>query len=81
MSYGLDGRVSNSGRDKIFLLFTISRPALGSKGPPTQWVRGPISQRVKRPGRETDHSPPSSAEMKNGGAILQLLHMSSWRST
>jgi hypothetical protein len=29
------------------------------------WLPG-----VKRPGREADHSPPSSAEIKNGGAIL-----------
>jgi hypothetical protein len=33
------------------------------------------SQRVKRPGREADHSPPSSAEVKNGGAISPLLHL------
>jgi hypothetical protein len=25
---------------------------------------------VKRPGREADHSPPSSAEVKNGGTVL-----------
>jgi hypothetical protein len=33
---------------------------------------------VKRPGREGDQSPPSSAEVKNGGAIPSLAHMSSW---
>jgi hypothetical protein len=33
---------------------------------------------VKRPGREADHSPPSSAEVKNGGAIPPLSHMPSW---
>jgi hypothetical protein len=27
---------------------------------------------IKRPGREADHSPPSSAEVKNGGAIPPL---------
>jgi hypothetical protein len=32
-----------------------------------------------RPGREADHSPASSAEVKNGGAIPPLLHMSSLR--
>jgi hypothetical protein len=32
---------------------------------------------VKRPGREADHSHPSSAEVKNGGSIPQLHHMSS----
>jgi hypothetical protein len=33
---------------------------------------------VKRPEREADHSPPSSAEVKNGGAIPPLPHMYSW---
>jgi hypothetical protein len=36
--------------------------------------------RVKRPGREADHSLPSSAEVKNGGATPPLPHMPSWRS-
>jgi hypothetical protein len=31
-------------------------------------------------GREADLSPPSSAEIKNGGAIPALPHMSSWHS-
>jgi hypothetical protein len=37
-------------------------------GPPNllsnQWVPGALSPRVKRPGREADHSPPASAEVK-----------------
>jgi hypothetical protein len=32
---------------------------------------------VKRLGREADHSPPSSTEVKNGGAIPSLPHISS----
>jgi hypothetical protein len=32
--------------------------------PPIQWVPGALSLGVKRPGREVDHSPPSSAEVK-----------------
>jgi hypothetical protein len=32
---------------------------------PIQWVPGALSLGVKRPVRETDHSPPSSAEVKN----------------
>jgi hypothetical protein len=36
---------------------------------------------VRRPGRETDHSPRSSAEVnKNDGAIPPLPRMSSWHS-
>jgi hypothetical protein len=36
----------------------------GSTQPPTQWVLGALSPWVKRPGRETDHLPPASAEIK-----------------
>jgi hypothetical protein len=32
--------------------------------PPIQWVPGALSLGVKLPGREADHSPPSSAEVK-----------------
>jgi hypothetical protein len=32
--------------------------------PPIQWVPGALSLRVKRPGREADHSPPTTAEVK-----------------
>jgi hypothetical protein len=33
--------------------------------PPIQWVPGALSLGVKRSGREADHSPPSSAKVKN----------------
>jgi hypothetical protein len=33
--------------------------------PPIQWVLGALLLGLKRPSREADHSPPSSAEMKN----------------
>jgi hypothetical protein len=49
----------------IFLFTTASRPALVPTEPPIQWVRGTLSLAVKRPGREADHSPPSSAEVEN----------------
>jgi hypothetical protein len=49
----------------IFLFTTASRTALGPTQPPIQWVPGTLSLRVKRQGREADHSPPSSAEVKN----------------
>jgi hypothetical protein len=35
---------------------------------------------LKQPGREVDHSPPSSAEVKNGEAIPPFLSMSPWHS-
>jgi hypothetical protein len=42
----------------------VSRPVLGPTQPPIQRVPRPLSLGVKRPGRESDHSPPSSAEVK-----------------
>jgi hypothetical protein len=33
--------------------------------PPIQWVPWAFTPKVKRPGREADHSLPSSAEIKN----------------
>jgi hypothetical protein len=48
----------------IFLFIIASRTALGHTHPPTQWVRGALSLGVKRPQLEPDHSPPSSAEVK-----------------
>jgi hypothetical protein len=47
-----------------FLFTTASRTALGLTQPPMQWVPGALSLGVKRPGREADHSSPSSAEVK-----------------
>jgi hypothetical protein len=49
---------------KNFLFSRSSRPALRSTQPPLQWVPGALSPGVKRPGREVDHSPPTSAEVK-----------------
>jgi hypothetical protein len=48
----------------IFLFNTVSRTHLGPTQPPIQWIPGALSRGVKRPGREADHSPPSSAEVK-----------------
>jgi hypothetical protein len=59
----LRGRSSSPGKIKNFL-FKSSRLALGSTQPPIQWVPGTISLGLKRPVREADHSPPTSAEVK-----------------
>jgi hypothetical protein len=48
----------------IFLFTTASRPTLGSTQPPIQCLQGSLSLGVKWPGREADHSPPSSVEVK-----------------
>jgi hypothetical protein len=63
-SYGLDGGGSIPGRGKeIYLYSAGSRPAVGTIQPPIQWAPGTLSPRVKRPGREADHSSPFSAEV------------------
>jgi len=49
----------------IFLFATTSRPSLGLTLPPIPWVLGVISLEVKHLGCKADHSPPSSAEVKN----------------
>jgi hypothetical protein len=43
---------------------TSSRPVPGPTQPPIQWVPGALSPGVKRPGREADHSPPTTVEIK-----------------
>jgi hypothetical protein len=52
--------------------------ALEPTQPPIQWVPGVFSLGIKRPGREADHSPPSSAEVKEW-AIPPLPNAPSWR--
>jgi hypothetical protein len=55
-----------------FFFFIVSRPALGPTQPPVLWIPAALSPGVERPCRETVHSPPSSAEFKNGGTIPPL---------
>jgi hypothetical protein len=56
---------SSSASGENFFHFPISfRPALGPTQSPIQWVPGALSPGVKQPGLEADHSPPSSAEVK-----------------
>jgi hypothetical protein len=64
----------------IFLFTTASRTALGPTQPPIQWVPGALSQGLKRPGREADHSPPSTAEVKESVELyLHSPSTPSWR--
>jgi hypothetical protein len=49
---------------KKFSRLRSVQPALGPIQPPIQWVSGVLLPGIKRPGRETDHSPPASAEVK-----------------
>jgi hypothetical protein len=59
---------------------TASKPALGPTELPIQWIPGALSLGVKRPGREADHSPPSSAEVKEWVELyLHSFNTPSWR--
>jgi hypothetical protein len=49
----------------IFFFSTASRLDLGPTQPPIQRVPEALSPSAKQLGRETDHSPPPSAEVKN----------------
>jgi hypothetical protein len=71
---------SSLGRVKNFLFSTSSRPALGSTHPPSQWIPGVLSPEIKRSGREADHPPPTSAEVKKMWLYTSTPHTSSWRS-
>jgi hypothetical protein len=66
LGYGLNEWVFESRQGLRIFLFTIaSRPVLGPIQPPIQWVPGALSLGVKQQGCEADHSPPSSAKVKN----------------
>jgi hypothetical protein len=66
-------RVSNPRGTGILLSSKTSRPALGPTQPPVGWVLGAVFTGVKWPGSETDHSPPSSAEVTNVWSYNSIL--------
>jgi hypothetical protein len=74
----LDGRPkcrsSSPGRVKNFYF------SMSSTQPPIQRVPGELSQVVKRLGREGDHSPPVSAEVKKIWISTSIPHTPSWCS-
>lgn len=49
---------------EILVFAKAFKPALGRTRLPTQWVQGLLSG-LMRPGLETDHSHPSSVQVKN----------------
>jgi hypothetical protein len=67
MGYGLDDRGSRvrfpAGAGNFFLHRRV-RNGSGAHPASYQWVSGTLSLGVKRPGREADHSPPPSADVK-----------------
>jgi hypothetical protein len=72
--------VPSPGKVKNILFSKWSSLALGSTPPPIQWIPGALSQMVKRPGREADHSPPASAEVKKMWIYTSTPHTPLWRS-
>jgi hypothetical protein len=57
--------------EDISFFSTVSKSPLGHNKP-IQCVLRALSPKVKKPGRETDHKPPSSAEVKNSGVISSI---------
>jgi hypothetical protein len=70
---------SQQGKD-IFLFSIMFSLVLGPTQPPLKWVSGAVAPHIKRPKREADHLPLSTAEVKNSGVLPQLSDMSSWHS-
>jgi hypothetical protein len=83
LGYGLDDRGSRVRFPEGAGNFSIHhRVQNGSTAHPAsyQWVPGALSLGLKRPGREFDHSPPSSAEVKECVELyLNSPNTPSWR--
>jgi hypothetical protein len=57
--------VQTPAEQRVFLLVFVLTPAVRPTQPPVQWVPGSFYGDKARPGRDTDHSPASSTEVKN----------------
>jgi hypothetical protein len=51
-------------KQQIFLFSIVSRSFLWTNKLPIEWMQGAVSSVVKLPGREAEHSPPTSTEVK-----------------
>jgi hypothetical protein len=69
-----------SRQEQHFSLLHSFQTGSGPHPPSYPMCTGSSFPRVKRAGCEAIHSPPSSVEVKNGGATPPLPHMSSWHS-
>jgi hypothetical protein len=75
LGYGRDDRWFESRQGLGILLFTTaSRTTLKPTQPPNQWVPGAPYLGLKRPERETGHSPPLSAKVKNAWSYTFTPH-------
>jgi hypothetical protein len=58
------GRSASPGMGQESSLLQVVKIGSGVHQPSIQWVPGALSSGIKRQGREADHSPPTSAEVK-----------------
>jgi hypothetical protein len=72
--YGLQDQGSISGKGSPPPTTTAYSPVRGPAQPPIQWVPEALSTGEKWPGRETDHSPLSNAEVKNAWVHTSIPH-------
>jgi hypothetical protein len=84
LGYGLDDRGSTvrslAGAGNFFFFFLPPRPErLWGSPDLLSAVPGAFSLGIKRPGREADHSPPSSAKSKCVELYLHSSNTPSWR--
>jgi hypothetical protein len=78
--YRLDGRRSSPRQSqRIFPLTSVSRPAEAHTSSLPMGTGGPFPRGKPRPERDADHSPPSSAEVKNEELYLLSTLASEWR--
>jgi len=56
----------------VVLFATASKPALGPNQLPIKWVLEATTPVLKQPQRVADHSPPSSAEIKNAWSCASI---------
>jgi hypothetical protein len=70
------GRSSSPGGSRNFNFCMSSWPSLGPTQTPIQYVPGAFSPGLKRQGREADHSPPTSLEVKKKMAHTSTPHTS-----
>jgi hypothetical protein len=80
MGYGMDSSFVSWHEQETVPLPTAFRSFLDPIQPSTQRLMWALSLAVKQLRGETDHSPPSRAEVNNGRAIPPFLYTSSWRT-
>jgi hypothetical protein len=76
--YGLDGPGSISGNARFSLLHSLKTDS--GAHPVCGMGTGGSFPGVKRQEHEAEHSSPSSVEVKTGGAVPPIPHMSPWCS-